>query len=106
MSRRIISACARLDAEIATVRGTVDLRKEQVRLVRSRFEGGIGSDLDVARAETELATTEGDAAALAQQRVELENALAILAGVNPSEFHMAALDTSSWNPEPPVIPSG
>src|SRR5262249_22812582 len=46
-----------LDAEIATVTGTVDLRKEQVRLVRSRFEGGIGNELDVARAETELATT-------------------------------------------------
>src|SRR6185369_16859811 len=49
-----------LDAEIATVAGTVDLRKEQVRLVRSRFEGGIGNELDIARAETELATTEAD----------------------------------------------
>src|SRR5690349_23798136 len=28
-----------LDAEIATVSGTVGLRNEQVRLVRSRFEG-------------------------------------------------------------------
>ncbi len=45
-----------LDAEIATVNGTVDLRNEQVRLVRSRLEGGIGSELDVAQAETELAT--------------------------------------------------
>ena len=51
-----------LDAEIATVNGTVDLRHEQVRLVRSRFEGGIGSELDVAQAETELATTEAEAA--------------------------------------------
>src|SRR6202012_3321946 len=41
-----------LDAEIATVAGTVDLRHEQVRLVRSRFEGGIGNELDVAQAET------------------------------------------------------
>src|SRR5205823_3292060 len=29
-----------LDAEIATVAGTVDLRREQVRLSRSRFDGG------------------------------------------------------------------
>ena len=43
---------------LRTVAGTVDLRKEQVRLVRSRFEGGIGNELDIARAETELATTE------------------------------------------------
>ena len=35
-----------LDAEIATVNGTIDLRHEQVRLVRSRLEGGIGSELE------------------------------------------------------------
>src|SRR5262249_46541354 len=62
-----------LDAEIATVAGTVALRQEQVRLVRSRFEGGIGNELDVARAETELATTQADAAALARRRNEIEN---------------------------------
>ena len=32
-----------LDAEIGTVAATVDLRKEQVQLVRSRFEGGLGN---------------------------------------------------------------
>ena len=79
-----------LDAEIATVTGTVDLRQEQVRLVRSRFEGGIGSELDVAQAETELATTEAEAASLAQRRDELENAIAILVGSNPSSFQLAA----------------
>jgi hydrophobe/amphiphile efflux-1 (HAE1) family protein/NodT family efflux transporter outer membrane factor (OMF) lipoprotein len=95
-----------LDAEIATVAGTVDLRKEQVRLVRSRFEGGIGSELDIARAETELATTEAEAASLAQQRAELENALAILTGANPTSFRMAAYTVDNWNPQPPVIPAG
>ena len=53
-----------LDAELTTVTATVELRHEQVRLVRSRFEGGIGNELDLARAETELATTEADAASL------------------------------------------
>jgi multidrug efflux system outer membrane protein len=97
-----------LDAEIATVTGTVDLRKEQVRLVRSRFEGGIGSELDVARAETELATTEAEAASLLQRRNELENAIAILAGMNPGAFKLTALDDANtkWNPQPPVIPAG
>ncbi|HMJ66102.1 MAG TPA: TolC family protein, partial [Candidatus Binatia bacterium] len=54
-----------VDAEISVVEGTIGLRNEQVALVRSRFEGGIGNDLDVARAETELAATEAEAAALA-----------------------------------------
>jgi len=97
-----------LDAEIATVAGTVALRQEQVRLVRSRYEGGVGNELDVAQAETELATTEAEAASLAHQRDELENAIAILAGENPATFRLAALDDADkvWNPQPPVIPPG
>src|SRR5438309_510722 len=97
-----------LDAEIATVTGTVDLRKEQVRLVRSRFEGGIGNELDIARAETELAATEAEAASLARRRNELENAIAILAGANPAVFKLPPLDNANtrWNPQPPVIPAG
>jgi len=95
-----------LDAEIATVAGTVDLRKEQVRLVRSRFEGGIGNELDIARAETELATTEAEAAALAKRRHELENAIAILAGSNPASFRLPPATGEHWNPQPPVVPAG
>ena len=97
-----------LDAEIATVTATVNLRKEQVQLVRSRFEGGIGNELDVARAETELATTEADAASLARRRAELENALAILVGENPANFKLAAdgAAAAAWNPPPPAVPSG
>jgi multidrug efflux system outer membrane protein len=95
-----------LDAEIATVSGTVDLRKEQVELVQGRFNGGIGNDLDIARAQTELATTEAEAASLAQQREELENAIAILVGSNPSSFHLAAAGTTNWNPQTPEIPAG
>ncbi|MDB6022303.1 MAG: hypothetical protein JWQ04_2160, partial [Pedosphaera sp.] len=95
-----------LDAEIATVTGTVNLRKEQVQLVKGRFEGGIGNELDIARAETELATTEAEAASLARQRAELENAIAILVGVNPSSFQLPALTAADWNPQPPSIPAG
>jgi hydrophobe/amphiphile efflux-1 (HAE1) family protein/NodT family efflux transporter outer membrane factor (OMF) lipoprotein len=95
-----------LDAEIATVNGTIALRHEQVRLVRSRLEGGIGSELDVAQAETELASTEAEAAALAHRRDELENTIAILVGKNPSSFKLAAVDDPDWNPQPPQIPAG
>src|SRR5207248_4876373 len=105
-----------LDSEISTVTSTVGLRKEQVQLVRSRFENSIANQLDVARAETELATTEAEAASLAKRRAELENALAILVGANPSIFKLASLsspggegkgeDASIWNPAPPVVPAG
>src|SRR5438105_12623423 len=95
-----------LDAEIATVAGTVELRREQVRLVRSRFEGGIGNEVDTARAETELATTQAEAAALIKRRNELENGIAILAGQNPSSFRLSEAGITNWNPQPPPVPAG
>jgi multidrug efflux system outer membrane protein len=97
-----------LDAEIDIVNSTVGLRHEQVQLVRSRYEGGIGNELDVAQAETELATAEADAAALAQQRDQMENALAIIAGQNPADFHLSVIPASNtnWHPQPPAIPAG
>ena len=94
-----------LDAEITIVNNTIGLRHEQVKVVESRYEGGIGSELEVAQAQTELATTEADAASLAQRRDEIENAIAILVGSNPTEFHLSP-DTNDWTPQPPEIPAG
>jgi multidrug efflux system outer membrane protein len=74
--------------------------------VQSRFSGGIGNELDTARAETELATTEADAASLAQRRAQLENAIAILTGSNPSTFRLPVVGATNWNPTPPEIPAG
>src|SRR5207248_5948055 len=97
-----------LDSEISTVTSTVGLRKEQVQLVRSRFENSIANQLDVARAQTELATTEAEAASLAKRRAELENALAILLGDNPATFKLPVLANANaaWNPQLPSVPAG
>jgi len=100
-----------LDAEIAAVTSTVELRREQVRLVRSRFEGGIGNEFEVARAETELATAEAETASLAKRRAELENALAILVGENPSGFRLTSISHNSSAgrhvpPHPGPLPQG
>ncbi|HMJ88431.1 MAG TPA: efflux RND transporter permease subunit, partial [Candidatus Acidoferrum sp.] len=95
-----------LDAEIATVRGQIRLRQELVRLARSRFEGGIGNELDNARAENELANTDAELAALLKRRAELENAIAILVGENPSQFKLAAVTNIVVAGQPPRVPSG
>ncbi|HTV40617.1 MAG TPA: multidrug efflux RND transporter permease subunit [Candidatus Sulfotelmatobacter sp.] len=98
-------ALRELDQEMAIVNGTITLRNEQVRYVQSRFEGGVGSELEIAQAQTELATTEADAASLARRRDELENAIAILVGSNPADFRISQ-NTNEWAPEPPQIPAG
>jgi multidrug efflux system outer membrane protein len=96
-----------LDAEIDTVTRTVGLRDEQIKLVRSRFEGGVGNELDVARAETELAATESELAALLRRRTEQENGLAILLCEFPTNFKLPPLSNATpWNAASPEIPPG
>ncbi|HUS36948.1 MAG TPA: efflux transporter outer membrane subunit [Verrucomicrobiae bacterium] len=97
-----------LDAEIDTITRTLGLRDEQVKLVRSRFEGGIGNELDVARAETELAATESELAAVLRRRSELENGLAVLLGEFPSNFKLPPLPNPSagWKAIAPEVPPG
>lgn len=79
-----------LDAEIALLERSIKLRQEALFLVQTRFVNGIVSELDVARAETELATTEAEAIGLSQRRGEREHALAVLLGEAPSSFNLAA----------------
>lgn len=97
-----------LDEEIVVLQRTLALRREQVDIVRGRLDSGLGTELDVARAETELATAEGDVANLTRRRIQLENALAILVGESPSQFQLAsqASATNRWQFKPPVIPTG
>lgn len=98
-----------LDAEISIVQSAIGLRKEQVQLVRDRFETGVGNELDLSRAKTDLDFTESELAALGKRRAELVNALAVLIGENPSTFTFAAASAdrlAKWDPEPPKIPAG
>jgi len=100
-----------LDVELAIMAQTIQLRADELRLVRGRFDGGIGNELDVARAEAELAAAEGESAAMEWRRDQLENALAVLAGEMPSAFTIPRA-TQGWTstgftvPEiPPGLPS-
>ncbi len=97
-----------LDAEVAVLQRTLELRREQLNIVASRFDIGLGAELDVARAETELAATEAELTTLARRRIELENALAILVGEPPSTFRIAPLTdpANGWDHQPPAIPAG
>lgn len=94
-----------LDAEISIVADAIGLRKQRVQLVSDRFEQGIGDQLDLARAKSELASAEAEAASLGKRRAELENALAILVGENPSTFKVSAASGDRLT-SPPNIPAG
>jgi multidrug efflux system outer membrane protein len=92
-----------IDSERVILRDTIALRKEALGLVQARYNGGAASELDLSRAQTELATTESEYIGLGKRRAELENALAVLLGKNAPESSLAE---NPLNLVPPIIPSG
>ena len=92
-----------LDAERDVLRRAIDIRRQAVDLIRVRFEGGIGTELDVTRAQTEVAQAESDAIGVSRRRAELEHALAVLIGKPPADFSLAE---NPLNLTPPVVPAG
>jgi len=92
-----------LDSEIDIYAHTVDLRENTLKLTQSRFNEGETSELDVARAKSELATARSDQMTAQRQRAAAEHSLAVLLGRAPADFSMAA------NPLSPIqirIPPG
>lgn len=99
-------ALRQADAELAVLRETVALRRESVKLLQRRFDLGDISELDLARAKTELATTQSDALALERARAQLEHALALLTGRAPSALDVAGAPLRTDVPAiPPGLPS-
>jgi multidrug efflux system outer membrane protein len=79
-----------LDSESVLLRRAIELREENLQLVRSRFEAGDISKLDLNRAETELAAAEADVKSVLRSRAALVHALAVLTGQPASGFAVAS----------------
>jgi multidrug efflux system outer membrane protein len=92
-----------LDTERALMRDTVAAYRDTLHLTERRQRAGDLAELDVARVQTELASTESDAIALDRQRALLEHALAVLTGEVASQFSVAA---EEWHTALPGIPAG
>jgi len=82
---------------------TVDLRRKNLNLVESLHRGGADSAVDVAQAETELASAQADLTGQVLQRAQLENSLAVLCGQTSSSFSLAE---TTRGYEPPAVPVG
>jgi multidrug efflux system outer membrane protein len=71
------------DAELDVARSTAASRRESLRMVQLRFDGGVAAGVDLQQARTSLAAAERREASLARQRALTENALAVLVGRAP-----------------------
>jgi multidrug efflux system outer membrane protein len=90
--------------EYGLVERSIQTRRDALDLVRKRFAGGASAQLDVLRAETELATAESDALALEQRRAALRHVLAVLCGQMPEGFTID--DRAELAATVPVLPVG
>lgn len=92
-----------LDSEAAVLVEELGTRRETLDLAEERFQGGKTSELDVARAKSELASTRAQLVGLQAPRAALENAIAVLAGRNASNFQLKA---EAITGKPPRISAG
>ncbi|MEI6175326.1 MAG: efflux transporter outer membrane subunit [Verrucomicrobiota bacterium] len=90
-----------VDANRALLDHTLEIRRKALDLFTKRRDAGTISGLDLARAETEVATAEADRIQLDQSRVQLVNALAVLAG---SVATGSSVPQRADLPNPPSIP--
>lgn len=91
------------DREWALLDETVALRRRALSVIDSRRRHGTAAEVDVARAQTELATAEADRAGSGNHRAALQHALAVLVGKPASEFTIVP---TAGTIAAPTIPAG
>ncbi|MGB6009196.1 efflux transporter outer membrane subunit [Castellaniella sp.] len=92
-----------LDGEALLYDNTIALRRMSLDLVETRYREGDISELDVARARSELATARAQALGVERQRAAAEHGLAVLLGRPPADF---SLPRQALARIPVAIPAG
>src|SRR5207253_10376247 len=92
-----------LDAQEQLLNSTVAQYEQALRLNEDRFRGGVGSEVEVEQARTQLETTRAQAIDVGVQRAQFEHAVATLIGKPASSFTLPPLPLRT---PPPAIPVG
>jgi NodT family efflux transporter outer membrane factor (OMF) lipoprotein len=94
---------AQLRLEIA--KHNIDAEKEVVDLTRAKQSSGLGSELDVAQAESQLSTLRAVVPQLETIVAQQGNAIAVLLGLEPGALAAELGQPGALPPAPPVLPS-
>ena len=96
-----------VEDEISVVQDTVTLRRKNRDLIKVRVDAGDATDLDLARADTELESARAQLLELERSREQFFHALAVAVGKTPAEFKLPRPDSSISVPQfpPGGVPS-
>lgn len=93
-----------LDRERGLVLSALELRRDTRRLIEARLRAGAATDFDLARADADLATAEAESIGLQERRAALQTAIAVLVGVNATDFRIE--ETLDESLKPLAVPAG
>ncbi len=92
-----------LDAQEQLLNTTVQYYEQALQLNVARFQGGVGSQVEVEQAKTQLETTRALTVDVGVARSQFEHAIAVLIGKPPASFSLPPLPLRT---PPPPIPAG
>jgi len=93
-----------LDDQVAITDTQVVIRRQSLTVARSRFQGGLTSEMDVRQGENALAVAEGSHSRALRQRAQKENEISVLLGRTPGGVARGL--PLSQQGVPTVIPAG
>lgn len=95
-----------IDEQKRLLEATVQAYQRSLDLTQNQYRAGISGKDAVFLAQTQLKSTQADLIDLAWQRAQLENAIAVLIGMAPAEFSLAAsIDIPALPAIPLAVPS-
>ncbi len=90
-----------LDAQTRLLAATIADLQDQLDLTQKRLAGGVGSEVDVAQARTQLETVRAQLIDIGQARAQFEHAIGTLANLSTLSLPFSPLDL-----ELPQVPAG
>ena len=93
-------------AQLAITRHNLAAQQDTRDLSRIRFQAGLSSELDVAQAEAQVATTASQIPALERQARQAIHRLGVLLGQEPGTLIAALSSTAPVPPPPPEVAVG
>ena len=92
--------------ELAVAKGNVATQEDTLTLTRARYQGGLASDLDVARAEAQVRTTAARLPALDTSIRQSIHRLSVLLGDTPGTLLAELTPPAPIPAAPPGLPDG